>query len=363
MPNPLEDIIKNKIRTQGAITIADYMELCLGHPQYGYYMTRDPFGAKGDFVTAPEVSQMFGEMIGLWLADLWMKMGSPSEFILLECGPGRGTLMEDILRTTKGLAGFHQAKKLYLMEMSPTLKAIQKQKLDIYDPTWIDDLNALPASIPVFLVANEFLDALPIHQLVKTGQEWTERRIELKDDAFHFVYKPVDKKLKSCVPKKIWEAQTDGVFEASPILNQYIKSVDILLKKQNGVTLFVDYGHPETAMGDTLQTMCSHRFVNIFDTPGHSDITAHVDFENIAMQAWADELIVHGPTTQRSFLTGLGIDVRAQRLMASANDAQKDALRSGLNRLIDTEQMGNLFKVMALCPDPNLKLEGFDEGL
>ncbi len=359
----LKSIIKDKIRANGPMTMADYMALCLGHPQYGYYMTRDPLGAAGDFTTAPEISQMFGEMIGMWLADLWMKMGSPSEFVLLECGPGRGTLMADILRTTAGLSGFHAAKKLYLMEMSPVLKSIQKRNLDKYDATWIDDLSALPSSIPVFIIANEFLDALPVHQLSKRNGLWHERFVDVQDDAFHIVEKPVDEMLIKHIPPKIFHEQKDGVFEISSILNQYVNSVNNLLIKQGGLALFVDYGHTETAMGDTLQAMKSHRFVDIFDTAGSCDLTAHVDFENIAMLSWANDIIVHGPTTQGAFLKQLGIEVRAERLMSGANDHQRNNIMSALERLIDTKHMGSLFKVMALCSDPNLKIEGFDENL
>lgn len=363
MSNPLEDIIKSKIRDHGPISVAEYMGLCLGHPDHGYYMTRDPFGARGDFITAPEVSQMFGEMVGVWIADLWIKMGRPSSFVLLECGPGRGTLMADILRTTRGLDGFHKGMKLCLMEISPTLKSLQKQNLDGYAPCWIADVSEVPQGIPVILVANEFLDALPVHVLVKRGMDWCERQVDLADDAFHYVEKPVQDVLKNAIPHGLRSASDGGVYECPVILNQFIKSVGILLKKQTGVALFLDYGHPVSAMGETLQAMRSHRFVSPFDAPGESDLTVHVDFENVAMQAWAQDMIVHGPVTQRSFLQGLGIEVRAERLMTSASMTQKTQLASGLKRLIDTDQMGELFKVVAFCNDAEIKVEGFDEGL
>jgi len=340
--------------------MGEYMEMCLSHPEFGYYMTRDPFGASGDFTTAPEVSQLFGEMIGAWLADLWIKMGSPPECLLVECGPGRGTLMADILRATKAVPGFHDAIRVYLMEISPALRNAQGQKIGIYDPQWIDDLSGLPSTSPVLLVANEFLDALPVRQLVKKGGAWRERGVAISDNETlcHMDFEADENVLES-VPKGILEGAEEGIFETSLCLNQFIKSVDILLKKQKGAALFVDYGHVKTAMGDTLQCVKAHKFAKIFDTPGLCDITAHVDFENIARIAQADGVGVHGPVTQRSFLRALGIEQRAERLWAGANEVQKESISSGLNRLIDTQGMGNLFKVIALSHDAKLRLEGF----
>jgi NADH dehydrogenase [ubiquinone] 1 alpha subcomplex assembly factor 7 len=364
MSTKLLEIIKAKIRESGPMDIGTYMELCLGHPEHGYYMTRDPFGVDGDFTTAPEVSQLFGEMIGAWLADLWIKMGSPPEVLLVECGPGRGTLMADIMRATKGVPGFHDAVKIYLMEMSPALRKAQSQKLGIYDPHWIDDLSGLPAWVPVLLVANEFLDALPIRQMERKGGQWFERRVSIgADDKLCLDSFDVDSSTLSMAPKSVSMNGGEGVFETSQSLNQYIKSVDILLKKQKGAALFVDYGHMRSAFGDTLQCVKSHRFANLFDTPGFCDITAHVDFENIANIALADGVSVHGPVTQRAFLQSLGVEERAERLWAVANEAQKESINTGLFRLIDTDEMGSLFKVIALCHDSLIRPEGFDEDL
>lgn len=346
------------------MTLAEYMGLCLGHPAYGYYMTRDPFGKAGDFVTAPEVSQMFGEMIGLWIADLWTKLGSPKKFILLECGPGRGTLMDDILRTTKAMPGFHEAAQIYLMEISPVLKDAQKRKLASYDPHWIDDLSQLPASLPVILVGNEFLDALPIRQLQIVDGQWYERVVGItRNDTLGMGLIKADRAMVEAIPPAIRSGVGEGVFEVSPVLNQFIKSVDILLKKQTGAALFLDYGHAHSAPGDTLQAMKDHRFVSIFETPGSADITAHVDFENISRIARADGVRVHGPVTQRDFLRGLGIETRADRLLERATEAQKVDIGTGLKRLIDTEQMGSLFKVVALCHDADIQIAGFHEAV
>lgn len=346
--------------------LAEYMELCLGHPEHGYYMTRDPLGAAGDFTTSPEISQMFGEMVGMWLADLWIKMGSPSEFALVECGPGRGTLMADIMRTTKGLAGFHEGAKLYLMEMSPVLRCAQQEKLGIYDPVWIRALSELPALVPVLLLGNEFLDALPVHQLVHNGQDWVERIIVLHDNAtLGWGQKKADISLVNLVPYSVRANAGKGVSEVSPVINQYIKSVNKLLVNQNGVALFLDYGHLQSAMGETLQAVKKHRYVTIFDTPGHSDLTAHVDFENIEYLAAADGVRVYGGIEQGQFLKNLGIEMRAARLSDGATQAQSTDIATSLKRLIDTDQMGSLFKVMALCyhPDATFEPAGFDENI
>ena len=346
------------------MTVGRYMELCLSHPEHGYYMTRDPFGVAGDFTTAPEISQLFGEMIGAWLADLWIKMGSPTQLSLVECGPGRGTLMADIIRATKNVPGFHDAAKVYLMEMSPALKGIQKQKLEAYDTIWIDDLGQLPALIPVLLVANEFLDALPVRQLTRSNDEWKERGVSIGAvDTLVFEEMEAEPALLETVPGRIARGRETGIFESSLTLNQFIKSVDILLKKQNGAALFVDYGHARSAIGETIQCVKMHEFAGLFDTPGSCDITAHVDFENIANIALADGLAVHGPVTQGRFLRALGIEHRAERLWSVANEAQKESISTGLKRLIDTEQMGSLFKVLAVCHDPLIRPEGFDEDL
>jgi len=361
---PLLDIIRRRIAQQGPMDLGEYMSLCLGHPQHGYYVTRDPLGVDGDFTTAPEISQLFGEMIGVWLADLWIKMGKPPECILLECGPGRGTLMSDIMRATKSVPGFHSAMKIHLLEMSPVLRNRQSEVLANYETQWIDDLNALDSAIPVLLVANEFLDALPIRQLVRKDGAWLERVIGLDDnDTLCPGLKAADQTLINHLPLAQISDEEEGVFEISPVLNHFINFVDILLKKQRGAALFIDYGYAHTCSGETLQAMKGHRFANPFDTPGLCDLTAHIDFENIARLAKADGVAVHGPATQRTFLQALGIELRAERLKSGAKPDQIASIDSGLNRLIDTQQMGILFKVMALCHDPKITPAGFHESL
>jgi NADH dehydrogenase [ubiquinone] 1 alpha subcomplex assembly factor 7 len=348
--SPLEEIIRAEIRASGPISMARYMELCLAHPEHGYYMTHDPFGAAGDFTTAPEISQMFGELIGLWLADLWMRFGKPDPFVLLECGPGRGVLMDDLMRATKNVPGFHAAAKLHLMEISPVLKEIQKQKLGIYDPVWIDDLSQVSSTSPVFFVANEFLDALPIHQVfLRNGTLW-EKAVGLdRNGAFCEVEISASEQTAASVYPQVWNDNGTGVAEISPIINQFLKKLCILLQKQTGIGLFVDYGYLRSTCGDTLQALKGHTSVPIFETPGLCDLTAHVDFENIERIAGAEGIHVYGPATQGAFLQDLGIGHRAARLLASANPAQKEDIERAVHRLIHPSLMGDLFKVLALC--------------
>ncbi len=344
--------------------IGEYMALCLGHPEYGYYMTRDPFGAGGDFTTAPEISQLFGEMIGVWAADMWIKMGSPPSFVLLECGPGRGTLMADILRATGHVPGFHEAAEICLLEMSPTLRNAQVRQLGRYAVTHIDDISQVKAGVPVILVANEFLDALPIRQIEHKNGKWWERKIGLSDTGgLEVGISDAENLILETVPAAILREKNDGIFETSPYLNQFLKFVDNLLIKQSGAALFADYGHVRSAMGETLQAVRAHKFESVFENPGENDVTAHVDFENIARIAKGDGVVCHGPVTQRSFLRELGIEVRAERLLRDAEMSQSDSIRIGLERLIDTKHMGSLFKVICLCSDPQLTPEGFNESL
>ena len=211
--------------------LGEYMALCLAHPEHGYYMTRDPFGKGGDFTTAPEISQLFGEMIGVWLADVWAQMGSPSEFTLLECGPGRGTLMADILRATKKVSGFHEAAKVHLMEISPVLIESQRANLAGYDTRWISDLTQLDSTSPVLVVANEFLDALPVRQLERRGADIFERVVSLlPDGSLGMSLKPID----GSIAPYIRSVGGDGIIEISPVLNQFVRSIANLLKKQKG---------------------------------------------------------------------------------------------------------------------------------
>jgi len=357
MSTPLHRLIARQIEANGPMDLGAYMALCLGHPQHGYYMTRDPFGKGGDFTTAPEISQMFGELIGAWIADVWMKLGSPSSFALIECGPGRGTLMEDALRATRSIPGFHQALKLHLMEMSPVLRNAQAQRLGQYDPVWITALDEVLPRVPVIVLGNEFLDALPIRHL-RFDKVWQEKVIAFQsNDTLSPGWKEADAALLAHVPSSILTLGKPDVFECSPAIDSFLSHLSNLLRKQSGAALFIDYGHAQTAVGETFQAVREHRFENPFENPGECDLTAHVDFENIARSA--EGLSATPVVTQAQFLTDLGIEARATALKAKADPRQAADIDAALARLTAPDQMGTLFKVIALCHDASIQLAGF----
>ena len=357
----LHDVIVRHIRDHGPMTISTFMAMALGHPQFGYYMHRDPFGRAGDFITAPEISQLFGEMIGVWLADLWLRMDRPNPFLLVEAGPGRGTLMADIMRATVRVDGFHAAARIHLVETSPNLKIVQSENLNGFAPRWHDSIDTIPDDAPILFVANEFLDALPIHQLVHTDAGWAERMIGVNDDGdLIFGLAPADASLVTCVPAGL-KNDTGNIFEVAPARTGFTQLLSERIAHQGGAALFIDYGHARPGMGDTLQAMKNHKFVNLFDDPGAADVTSHVDFSAIASAATAHNVHATAIVEQWQFLELMGIRLRADKLMASANGAQADTIRSGLERLIAPDQMGGLFKVVALYNHQTPIPSGFTE--
>ncbi|MGZ9096790.1 MAG: class I SAM-dependent methyltransferase [Micavibrio sp.] len=332
--NPCEARLKDMIVEGGPMDVGTFMNLAIGH----YYATRDPFGVKGDFTTAPEISQMFGEMIGAFLADAWIKMGSPSPVLLVEAGPGRGTLMADIMRATKNVPGFHGAAQIHLIEMSPVLMARQKDTLKDYNVQWSENLDSLPDHCPVLFVANEFLDALPVRQFQFQDGAWFERLIGFEGERFVFGLAPL--------PYPLPGGEAGDVFEIGPLREDFVKQLAERIKAQSGVALLIDYGHDRHGPGDTLQAVKDHQYVDVLSHIGEADLTSHVDFESLA--AAAKDVAVYGPVGQGDFLKGLGIELRAARLNQPAE----------LERL--TVQMGQLFRVMALCHDKKIQLAGFE---
>lgn len=329
--------LKTLIAQNGPITVAAFMAMAIEH----YYSTRDPLGTRGDFTTAPEISQMFGEMIGVFLAQSWMSLGSPAQFSLVEAGPGRGTLMADILRATKSVPGFHAAMRVHLVEISPVLMAQQRESLAAYHVEWHTDIhNALASPAPVLFVANEFLDALPVHQYVRRDDRWFERTIGLTGNQLIFGLSESDFSCDQTENNKIWEV--------SPARESFVSDLAQVIARCRGIALFVDYGHDRSGFGDTLQAVREHQFVGVLDHPGESDLTSHIDFQAIKNAA-TPYVRVHGPVGQGHFLRSLGIGLRAARLNQPTEMA----------RLTDPGQMGDLFRVMALCHDPDLKLPGF----
>ncbi|HEY3918713.1 MAG TPA: SAM-dependent methyltransferase [Stellaceae bacterium] len=331
--------LKARIRDEGPISIARYMRDCNAH----YYATRDPLGAAGDFTTAPEISQVFGELIGAWCADYWQRLGAPDPVLLVELGPGRGTLMADALRATRRVAGFHEALKLHLVEESPVLRRLQQEKLAGFGPQFHDHIGNLPAG-PMLLIANEFFDALPIMQFERRDGAWHERKIALAGGRLVFIRDPQPIALDGSIPDAT-EGETKEVCPAAAIVAQAIAA---RIARGGGAFLLVDYGYFPSAPGDTLQALQRHRPIAALASPGEADLTAHVDFQAVAIAAALGHARVHGPVTQAAFLTQLGIVAREAALLEAATPAQRDAIRSGCRRLIEPAQMGTLFKVLGL---------------
>jgi NADH dehydrogenase [ubiquinone] 1 alpha subcomplex assembly factor 7 len=354
-------LIQKKIAADGPISIAEYMELALAHPEFGYYMKKDPLGKDGDFITSPEISQIFGELTGLWLSHQWEKIGKPN-VTLAELGPGRGTLMADMLRATKKIPGFHEAISVRLMEISPALKQKQWNTLagKHHDIEWIDSLNAL-AKKPLLLIANEFFDALPICQFVHQDNAWHERLVDDKNGQLKFVIASAAK--QSNLPTN-WIASShtprnDEIIETCvPALNT-IKHLSKHIAKHSGAALIIDYGYTEGTKGDTLQAMRGHQYFEILGKPGSADITAHVDFKALKQAAESAGTNVFGPTPQGKFLMKIGAGHRVQKLVANASPEQGAALISGLERLASPDKMGDLFKVIAITSGNIEHAEGF----
>lgn len=348
--------IVDLIRQEGPIGIGRYMALALGHPRHGYYMTRDPFGQEGDFTTAPEISQMFGELIGLWAAHLWQAMGAPSRFRLVELGPGRGTLMADMLRATRIIPGFREAVSVHLVETSPVLRQRQAATLADSEPVWHDSVGEA-LSGPVIVVANEFLDALPLDQFVMTPEGWRERLVGLNEDgdlAFGLASGREDSLRLA--------AEAGTVFEQPTLALDIVAQVAGHVATEGGAGLFVDYGSVRSGFGDTLQAMKRQAFVDPLAEPGEADLTVHVDFERMGQAALKVGAALHGPANQRDFLLALGLPQRAQALSLKADTAQREAISAAFDRLIESGEtgMGDLFKVLALSHRNLPPLPGFD---
>ena len=315
------------------MSIAQFMAAANGH----YYATRDPLGAAGDFTTAPEISQMFGELVGLWCADLWDRAGRP-EVAWVELGPGRGTLAADAARA---MAKAGLAPPVHLVETSPVLRAAQEQRLPA--ATWHDTIDTLPTDRPLIVVANEFFDALPIRQLVKGAGGWFERLVACQDTLFL----PIAGKQvpDAVIPEVLRDAPAGSVIETSPASVAILRGLAQRIVAQGGALLAIDYGYDGPAVGDTLQAVRGHAFANPFDMPGEQDLTAHVDFGTLGAAALVEGARVTGPVGQGAFLTALGIGQRAAALAAAAPD-RADQIAVDKKRL--TEEMGDLFQVLAV---------------
>lgn len=331
---PLADIIAARIAREGPMRLDDYMRLCLLHPKHGYYSTRDPFGARGDFTTAPEISQMFGEIVGLALAQAWLDQGAPAPFTLAELGPGRGTLMADILRATAGVTGFRAAARVVLVEASPHLRAVQRRLLG--DISHLAQAADLPEA-PLFLIANEFFDALPIRQMQRVEGGWAERMVTVTQGGLGLALAPPVALPRPGALGEVWEICAEAIPVVTAIAGR--------IARHGGAAVLIDYGTWDGG-GDSLQALHAHRPCGIFDRPGRSDLTAHVDFAPLAGAAIKAGAAASHPVPQGDWLLQLGIAQRAERL-AAAGDAGAGA---ALDRLTAPAAMGQLFKAMALFP-------------
>ncbi|WP_119678046.1 class I SAM-dependent methyltransferase [Indioceanicola profundi] len=358
MGTELADFLRRQIRQTGPMTVAEWMALCLGHPRHGYYMTRDPLGAAGDFTTAPEISQMFGELLGLWAAQCWLQSGQPDPVHLVELGPGRGTLMADALRATRRVPGFHQALRVHLVETSHTLRERQRQTLAGVEVTWHDRLAEVPAG-PLLLLANEFIDALPIRQFERTTRGWAERKVGLdEEDSFTFLLDP--RPGDTLVPPALRNADIGAVVEICPAGQAVAREAGERLAAHGGAALFIDYGYAGPSAGDTLQAMRGHAYAPLLEAPGEADLTAHVDFTALAEAARAGGAKSWGPVEQGSLLQSLGIAHRAASLKRVAAPDQADGIDAALDRLTGDAGMGRLFKALAVTGPDTSAPAGFE---
>ncbi|MGQ0675903.1 MAG: class I SAM-dependent methyltransferase [Rhodospirillales bacterium] len=352
----LKQRLIRRIAAEGPISVAEYMALCLSDPREGYY-TRDepgcdPFGSKGDFITAPEISQMFGELLGLWCADAWKRLlGAPDPVNLVELGPGRGTLMADALRAARGVPGFEKAARIHLVEIGPSLKRKQRMALAGMDAVWHDRFDAVPDG-PFLLLANEFFDALPIRQFAVTPQGIAERLVGLNraGDGLGFALTPGPSSWARLLPPALTNAPMGSVVELSPASLVLVQSISRRIAAQGGAALIVDYGPARSGPGDTLQAARRHGKAGVLDEPGLADLTAHVDFQSLAGAAEEAGARAQGPVAQGELLQRLGIAERARRLKENADSRQRADIEAALRRLIAPEEMGTLFKALALAP-------------
>ena len=343
----LGDEIKALIAAEGPISVERYMELALTHPENGYYMGRDPFGAAGDFTTSPEISQMFGELLGLWAAETWVAMGRPNPVRVVELGPGRGTLMSDALRAARIVPDFRAALDVTLVEASTTLAEIQYETLLTSGApiAWHPSLSEVPEG-PMILIANEFLDALPVRQYVRSAGRWRERLVGL-DSAGQLAFDIA----REGEPYILAKADEGDILEVNPSAHRLMFELSTRLGRQRGVGLFIDYGHGVTSVGDTLQALRAHRMVDPLVDPGEADLTAHVDFAAMARSARAGGCAVYGPIDQGDFLRAIGIDARTRALADRAPPERVEEFELARQRLVGKSagEMGALFKVMAVA--------------
>lgn len=347
----LAEKLKRGIAVSGPISLAEYMHICMADPQFGYYKNQTAIGAKGDFITAPEISQMFGELIGIWCLDIWQKLGAPKQFCLAELGPGKGTLMNDLIRAAKIIPEFISAANIFMVETSELMQTAQKEALQDtnLNITWISEVSDLP-NMPTIVIANEFLDVLPIHQYVRSGNKWSERGVSIdKDNNLHDVLLAAILE-EALLPNGYKDEPEGSVFETSPAREAIIEIISHKISDHTGAALFIDYGHATSGFGDTFQALRSHGFADPLAEPGLADLTSHVDFEKLAICA-ARLNIKPRISTQAEFLLAMGLIERAGSLGQNGGVQFQTQIQEAVERLASDSQMGSLFKVLCLNSD------------
>ena len=366
-PSALARHLAGLIRGHGPLSVEQWMAQVLGHPEWGYYRRAEPFGVAGDFTTSPEISQMFGELLGLWAAQSWQQSGAPETLRLVELGPGRGSLMADALRAAAGLPAFAAALDVHLVETSPRLRDIQRHTLGEHKITWHDDLAGLPGG-PMILLCNELFDALPIRQFLHTAAGWRERLVDLEPGSpalapsFRFVAAPGPSPALALIDAAVLAAPVGSVAEVCPAGLRLAHDIAARLVAHGGAALIVDYGPVASRPGDTLQAVAKHENHDVLAAPGQADVCAHVDFARLAQSAAQAGAISAGPLEQGAFLKALGIDARAAQLKSNLPPAGAADIEAALERLTGPGAMGKLFKVMALQPPGAPALAGFEEA-
>ncbi|MEM7619231.1 MAG: SAM-dependent methyltransferase [Pseudomonadota bacterium] len=352
--SPLEQKLIERILADGPISVADFMQASLTDKTHGYYTSKQPIGSDGDFITAPEISQIFGELIGLWAGDVWHNMGSPKPIILCELGPGKGTLMQDALRALKHVPEFLDHVHIHLVESNPYLRDLQRTKLeDIHlSIEWHECLSDLPEG-PVIVIANEFLDALPVQQFQRKEPHWYERMVGVRQSAgaqyFEFIINNEPAQTLDLSHPDIEHAEERAILEIRPFEKTLLTELSRRSKNAHTCLLMIDYGHEDDGFGDTLQAVKSHHFSDPLKHIGLSDLTTHVNFARLKAQSLQLGLSCFGPMSQGAFLMQLGANLRLQQLLKAATPEQRNELVSGVSRLVSPDKMGVLFKVMVVC--------------
>ena len=356
--NALANRIARLIEAQGPLSVAQFMTIALHDAEHGYYATHDPIGARGDFITAPEISQMFGELLGLWIAQIWHEQGERAPVGLVELGPGRSTLMADALRAMRLQPELLKALDVVLVEASPVLQKAQAENLKDLGVkiSWAPQFSDALADRPLFLLANEFFDALPIRQYVKTERGWCERMVVVENGKLAFALAPVPV-AGPVVPTPHTEIPNGAVYETSPAAIAVMEEISRAIAVQSGAALVMDYGYAEGGFGETLQAVGGHQFREVLETPGEIDLSAHVNFPALADAARHGGAAAFGPIGQGVFLQRLGIRERATTL-AATNPGTR-GIEAALDRLINPDGMGTLFKALAIVPNGGPAPSGF----